>query len=469
MESDRIVRKNKLADAESIPPWITSTAMSAQVAFDIASPSILRDATSSYGTNKRFSQCESYFDESGEVSLTDLVDYQWLVGAEAERWLLEFADSSDAPHTIQQQLRKSLTAERARLIAQQISLRTKAIKKFGDLAGRMFFTDLGLQQSTDRWIAAYKAGRFSPDKAIIDYCCGIGGDLMALASHSRTIGWDRDPRITLFAEANLRAANMVGSGTVSIGSVEQHPPAEDSQWHLDPDRRIDGRRSTHIEFHSPDEATIRSWLALASKAAIKLAPAARLSNDWQEMAELEWISRGGECRQLVAWFGDLGQSPGKRRATIISTIGSHSFEGHADAIAPMADEIGEFVYDTDPAIRAAGLTSALASALGGATLSEGAAYLTSDEPLTHPLLSSFRVEEVLPFRIRELANHVQTKNLGEIEIKVRGVSVRPEELRKKLKLAGSGSATLLLTRHGKREIAILARRVSGVTPPDSKR
>jgi hypothetical protein len=406
--------------------------------------------------------------KADEANLTDLVDYQWLVGAEAERWLLEFTESSEAPHVIQQRLRKSLTAERARLVAQQLALRVKAEKKFGDLAAKMFFTDLSLQQSTDRWIAAYKAARFSKDREILDYCCGIGGDLIALATRSKTTGWDRSPEVALFAEANLKAANQTQTATVSIGSVEEHPPAADSQWHLDPDRRTDGRRSTRMEFHSPDEATVREWLKTAPNAAIKLAPATRLSDEWQEMAELEWVSRTGECRQLVAWFGDLCQSPSKRRATIVSTNGSHSFVGHADANAPIADEVGEYVFDTDPSIRASGLTSALACETGAFVISEGAAYLTSKNSSDHPMLSVFRVEEVLSFRVRELAKHVQSKNLGKLEIKVRGVAVQLEELRKKLKLGGSGSATLLVTRHGKREIAILAQRVSGVTSVDSK-
>jgi hypothetical protein len=404
--------------------------------------------------------------KADEANLTDLADYQWLVGTEAERWLLEFAGSLEAPHVIQQKLRKNLPSERARLVAQQLVLRVKAEKKFGDVAAKMFFTDLSLQQSTDRWIAAYKAERFAKDKEIVDYCCGIGGDLIAFAAHSKTTGWDRSPEVALFAEANLRAANLVLTGSVSVGTVEEHPPATDSQWHLDPDRRTDGRRSTRMEFHSPDEATVRSWLQTARNAAIKLAPATKLSNDWQEMADLEWISRGGECRQLVAWFGELSQATGKRRATIVSLSGSHSFVGNAEAIPSIADQVGEYVFDTDPSIRAAGLTAALASELGASTLSEGAAYLTADELLKHPLLSAFRVEEILPLRVRDVVKQIQSKNLGQLEIKVRGVSVQPEELRRKLKLSGSESATLLLTRHGKREIAILARRVSGVTSDD---
>jgi hypothetical protein len=403
-----------------------------------------------------------------EANLTDLADYQWLVGPEGNRWLEEFASPAEAPHILQQRLRKHLSAERARLVAQQLALRVKAEKKFGDLAAKMYFTDLSLQQSTDCWIANHKAARFVKDKETIDYCCGIGGDLMALANRANTTGWDRAPEMALFAEANLCAADLSETGSVSVGAVEGHPPSANSQWHLDPDRRADGRRSTHMEWHSPREATIKTWLAAAPNAAIKLAPATRLSSDGQQMAELEWISRGGECRQLVAWFGDLRQSPGNRRATLVTLGGSHSFVGNVETTAPKADEIGEYVFDTDPAIRAAGLTAALASELGATPLSEVAAYLTADKLLTHPLLSAFRVEEVLPLRVRDVAKHIQSKNLGEIEIKVRGVPVRPEELRKKLQLSGNDSATLLLTRHGKREIAILARRVSGVTSADSK-
>jgi hypothetical protein len=400
--------------------------------------------------------------------LTDIADYQWLVGPEANRWLEEFVSSADAPHVLQERLRKHLSAERARLVAQQLALRVKAEKKFGTLAAKMFFTDLSLQQATDCWIANHKTSRFAKDKETIDYCCGIGGDLMALGNRVYTTGWDRAPEIALFAEANLRAANLSDRGAVSIGEVEEHSPSTNSQWHLDPDRRTDGRRSTHMEWHSPNEATIKTWLEIAPNAGIKLAPATRLSSNWQQMAELEWISRGGECRQLVAWFGELSQAPGKRRATLVTSNASHTFVGCEQTSAPIANEIGGYVFDTDPAIRAAGLTAALASALGASTLSEGAAYLTAGELLKNPLLSTFHVEEVLPLRFRDLVKHIQSRNLGELEIKVRGITVQPEELRRKLKLSGSGTGTLLLTRHGKREIAILARRVSGVTSADSK-
>ena len=46
-------------------------------------------------------------------------------------------------------------------------------------------------------------------------------------------------------------------------------------------------------------------LARNANAAIKLAPATKLPPDWIARCELEWISRDRECRQLVAWHGNL--------------------------------------------------------------------------------------------------------------------------------------------------------------------
>ncbi len=364
----------------------------------------------------------------------------------------------------------------------------------------MFFTDLALQQATDRWIAAYKARRFHDDGPITDYCCGIGGDTIALAERSPTIGWDRAPEMALFAAANLRAWNYDAKGQVFVGAVEDHPPAAHEQWHLDPDRRSAGRRSTQIQLSSPNEETILAWLAAAPNGAIKLAPAAKPSAAWQSQAELacgaavpaaavvvrpsrlrqagetpapqvpaeyEWISRNRQCRQLVAWFGELAQSPGLHRATMVTANSYHSFVGDPKSLADVTDTVGDYVFDTDPSIRAAKLTGALAQSLNCAALTPGESYLTANAPTEHPLLSCFRVQEVLPLRIPAITKHLRSLGIGELEIKTRGVALSPEELRKKCKLSGTASATLLLTRQEKREIAILAEReYAGVTTVD---
>jgi len=399
--------------------------------------------------------------------LATIEDYAWLTGPEAAPWLAEFAESDESALRLLERLRKVLGVERSRLIVDQIALRRRAIGKFGTLAKRMFFTDLGLQQSTDLWIARYKAMRLCRETRAVDYCCGIGGDLLALAEQTSVVGWDRSPEISCLARANLRAVDCAGNAEVQVGDVENERPHADEVWHLDPDRRADGRRSTQVQWHSPGPEVVDHWLKEAPQGILKLAPAASVPERWQREAELEWITRDRECRQLIVWFGPLATAAGQRRATVLKSptdndnttqMVAHSFLGDPRILAPLASSLQEYVYEADPAARASGLSGALAARCELAALAPGAAYFTSEQPVDHPLLARFEVIDHLPFRVGPLKNHLQSLGIGRLEIKKRGVKVDPEPLRKQLKLRGSGSATLLIGKLGLQEIAILAKR-----------
>lgn len=393
-------------------------------------------------------------------TLNDIADYEWLTGPEAGRLLGEFAESTEPVLQQLNRLRKVLTAERARLITEQVALRKKAANKFGSLAERMFFTDVGLQQATDIWIARYKAERFGDQKPAVDYCCGIGGDLVALAERGSVVGWDQDAGVATFARANAYTE-------VCVGDVEQQTP-DGAVWHLDPDRRVDGRRSTQVQWHSPGPEVVDRWRQTCADGCLKLAPAARVPEVWEQEGELEWITRERECRQLVVWFGELASENGKRRATVLTKPAESesrwlpsSFAGNADAIAPVAEQVGNFVYDTDPSLRASGLVGALGEEMGLAVLSGGASYLTSDSRIEHGLVSCFEVEEVVPFRVGSLSKLLRARGIGRLEIKKRGVEVVPERLRQQLKLKGSEGASLLIGKVGVSEVAILGRRCGG--------
>jgi len=259
--------------------------------------------------------------------------------------------------------------------------------------------------------------------------------------------------------------SCAGSVDLQVGHVEHQMPLPNDLWHLDPDRRVDGRRSTQVQWHSPGPEVVDRWLQAAPQGILKLAPAACVPDRWQREAELQWISRDRECRQLVVWFGELATAPGLHRATALKSptnnathMVPHSFQGDHHTVAPMAAELQQYIYEADPAVRAAGLSGSLAVECGLASLAPDTAYLTSEQPLDHPLLSCFQVIDLLPLRIGPLKKHLHSLGIGRLEIKKRGVKIVPEELRKQLKLQGSGSATLLLGRLGLREVAILAQR-----------
>ena len=146
----------------------------------------------------------------------------------------------------------------------------------------------------------------------------------------------------------------------------------------------------------------------------------------------------------------------------ITACGSRSrtITGQPKQPIPIADKPNHYVFDIDPAVLAAKLKGVLAAEHNLTALSAGSTYLTGDSPITDPALACFAVEDVMPFRVDKLANHLRAHNIGQLEIKKRGVDLDPDKLRRDLKLRGNNAATLLITPIAGRATAILAQRVS---------
>lgn len=396
-----------------------------------------------------------------------LHDLRWLLGPEAAPWLAAAGETQRTLAERVARLRAELSIERTHLVLEQAALRERAREKFRD-AARMFFAPLGMEQATDEIVADYKARRFVGKELVFDLCTGIGGDLLALARRGTVVGFERDPGVALIAQANARlvtgsaSAASAAAAEVRVEDACQVDLERASAWHIDPDRRPGGKRTTRVELHEPSAEAIDRMLARNGNAAIKLAPAAEWPDDWTARAEMEWISRGRQCRQLVAWFGELAANPGQRRATIVgaadrdmrSIVGG----GEAGQGAPAAADIDAYLFEPDAAVIAAKLTGELARQHSLQAIASGAIYLTGPQRICDAALACFEVMEVLPFRLKPLKSLLRERGIGNLEIKKRGVEHDPAEIRRQLQLRGDLSATLLIARVDKRVLAILARR-----------
>src|SRR5436309_7280206 len=78
-------------------------------------------------------------------------------------------------------LRKFHPPARVAAAIELLNLRVRARAKFSR-ADEMFFTREGLEQSSSEAVAKWGAARFPEGATILDLCCGIGGDAVALAS-----------------------------------------------------------------------------------------------------------------------------------------------------------------------------------------------------------------------------------------------------------------------------------------------
>jgi hypothetical protein len=322
----------------------------------------------------------------------------------------------------------------------------------------MYFTARLLEQATDEAIAGYKARRFQNLSPVADLCCGIGGDLLGIARQSDATGVDRDPVALAFAQANCRALGL-SNVCLRAADAASFPVGDFAAWHVDPDRRTRAGRSARFESGVPGPDVLRELLTQRGHAAVKLAPAAKVPAEWSERGVREWIGSRRECRQQVLWLGDLAYAAGRCTATVVARNEEPvSLQGEPEIDVGPASSLGRYVFEPHAAVIAARLTGALAQKVGLRPVLEQCAYLTGDTPLVSPLTASFEVMEVLPFDLKRVKAALRERRIGRLEVKVRGARVDPEKIRRRLRVAGDASATLLLAGNQRVTLGIVAKR-----------
>ena len=390
----------------------------------------------------------------------DLTDYRWLAESSTQRLLDELAAERFDPLRLSNKLRKATTASRARLAVDLMELRSRARSKF-TRADQMLFTRKGYQQATDEWIARYKARRFSEKGPVLDLCCGMGGDAIGLATESPLTAVDRCQSSAFCARHNLGVyvSENHQRFAVEAADIATIDPGNLAAWHIDPDRREGGRRASQLRSLQPGLDFLMPWASAHRDGAIKLAPATRL-DDWPLDVEREWIGRGGECRQQVAWHGSLMKSPGMRRATLLTVSDSQPIRTIVGPPSPpvFGTMIGEYVYDVDSTVLAAGLVGTLAAEHNLTAWSASEGYLTGGSA-GDAALSAFRVREVLPCRAGSVADWLKQRSIGVVEIKCRLAGFDLDRFRSKLRCRGDNQTTLLIAAQGARRVAVAAERV----------
>ncbi len=388
----------------------------------------------------RFSQHDQ-MESSAQSTSLDIA--QWLTSSEAADWFAWLRRVDPQAIGTLKKLRTELDPNRTQALLGQIPLRQRGARKFTQ-AERMFFTRIGQEQSTDEEIAAYKAKRFPVGQPLADLCCGIGGDLIALAQRGPTTAVDASAEHLCFAAANVSAYGAKLAET-HCGLAEETPLETFAAWHIDPDRRSDNRRTIQLDHFSPALPQLEAMLRTNRNAALKLAPASCLPPAWEAEGECEWITHHRECKQLVVWRGNLAPQSGIRRATRIGTNGQvDSFAG-APQRQQSSAEISTCLFDPDPALVASGLVDTLAAELDLARVSSQSHYLTGPQAIDHPLLARFEVLEIEKIDAKRLKKSVAEAGWGTLELKQRGLELKLEALRKQLKPRGADAGTIIFT------------------------
>ena len=384
-----------------------------------------------------------------------LLHYHWLASDEGAAELSAAAElraNGVSDLKIGESLRDHLEPERAAMILTQLDLRVRAGEKFAR-ANEMLFTRAGLEQSTSEPIARYRASRFKGREHIVELCCGLGGDLVALAGlGSRITAVDRDPVHLFLAEHNARVYQNDADITPLLMNVEDVALDDSDAVFIDPARRKgSGLRTGYLS-----DPSVEWSVSLADRAAaigIKTAPGLpreMVPDGW----ELEMIALGSDLKEAVLW--SPGMARGNRTATVISDGAVTSLSPLPGDPVPIRDvEPGDWLHDVNPAATNAGLVEDLAREIGADRIDAEIGFLVSDRHIDHPMVSSWQVLDVLPWHEKRIKQAIARLEIGPIDIRRRGLPGDVPTITKRLRGKGNRRAFIAMTRMQNAPTAII--------------
>jgi SAM-dependent methyltransferase len=355
------------------------------------------------------------------------------------------------------ELRKSYPPPLVAAALTQQSLRMSARAKFGH-AEAMLFTRPGLEQASSELAAAHSARRFRPYETVADLCCGIGGNLAALAAGSRVLAVDRDLTSLEFARHNAAVSGAAHQVAPVCADVRQLATgrARPGAIFIDPARRSGDRRLRAGTSEPPLDwcLALPEWVpAVGIKAAPGL-PRELVPPGW----EAEFLAVGRQLKEALLWSPALATAP--RRATILP--GGDTLLPERGAAVPVAAP-GAYLLDPNPTVTRAGLVEDLARRLGAWKIDPMIAFLAADEPASTPFARTLRVLESMPWNEKQVARRVRELGITAADIRRRGLAGDVDLIHRRLGLrantaaaSGQPSAVIIMTRQNDKPWGLIA-------------
>jgi hypothetical protein len=351
-------------------------------------------------------------------------------------------------------LRRDYPADLVAAATAQHELRLAARAKFSR-AMQMLFTRAGYEQSSSELIARHRAARFDGTSRVADLCCGIGGDLIALAAGRAVLAVDRDAAHARLALHNAAVYGVAGGVRACVADVRDIRLDGIGAVFIDPARRAgtrglsggsQGGRPPWNGQRFPagvSEPKLDWCLALAERVpaiCVKAAPglpAELIPAGW----EAEFIADGRDLKEAVLWSPAIATAP--RRATVLP--GGDTLVASPGEPVPVG-EPGEYLLDPSPAVTRAGLVADLARAVGAWQVDPRIAFLSVRQEVTTPFARTLRVLDSAPWNEKQFARRLRELGVGAADLRRRGLAGDVDQIRRRLKLTGPHRATVVLTR-----------------------
>ncbi|MGH3792771.1 MAG: THUMP-like domain-containing protein [Pseudonocardiaceae bacterium] len=368
-------------------------------------------------------------------------------GQELLNRLAQLEVTPDTELRVGAQLRRDYPTELVTAALEQHALRHRAQAKF-TRAQRMYFTRTGLEQATAEVIAWHRVTRYAGAARVADLCCGIGGDLLALAEGREVVAVDRDPRHLRMAGLNAVAYGVADAVTPVHADVRDVDLSGIDAVFIDPARRAGGHR---MRTGASDPPLTWSTRLVDHVAAVGIKAAPGIDHDIVPAGwEVEFIADRRDLKEATLWSPALATATS--RATILPE-GNVLLPFPGDAV--QCRDPGQFLLDPNPAVTRAGLVKDLARSLGAWQIDPQIAFLSSDHPLRTPFARTLQVLDSGPWEQRTLTPRLRALDVGSVDIRRRGLAGDVEDLHRRLTLRGTRRATLVMTRVADRPWALI--------------
>ena len=376
---------------------------------------------------------------------------------------LAFIDShrGDDVRTLALQAKKYPAVDMAEAVVQiaGYQIAEKKVPLWAQTAGIRYPQHLSMEQCSSEVTARYKASLVSGD-TLTDLTAGWGVDCSFLARNFRCADYvERQETLCRIAAHNFPLLGLPHVRIHCADAVEYLQSMEPVDClFLDPARRDShGGKTVAIAECEPDVCRLEPLLVEKGKTVmIKLSPMLDMASalhDLQYVRRIHVVSVNNECKELIIL---LRKAPDEEEAAagevIISceqvvnnSVHQHfqfTFSEEKSAGCPLAESVGNYLYETGAALLKAGPYRLLATRYGVEKLHPNSHLYTSSGLVDFPG-RRFRVTAVSGFGKKDLK--VLLEGVEKANLTVRNFPSSVAELRKKLKLKEGGDTYLFAT------------------------
>lgn len=377
-------------------------------------------------------------------------------------------------------------------IMDYMALVPKIKDKFG--SGELLCDKLALEQSTAQDIGRWKANLWTAviegdagSATVHDLCCGMGGDSFFIPASFKIVGVDLDENRLAMYSHNME---VLGKTAFTL-CADVREVANATFFTIDPARRAqEGENQRDLRNLTPTLEEVIEISKHYQGGMVKLPPGYPPA-EIPDGTEILYLGGHSDCRECLVLFGTLAKHPDTVRAVMVDKAGNalaewsrprdRSQETLDDEFQEKLDrndslegkdrtyrtatsrndlsigDIAKYISEPAPILIRSHLFSIAAQAQDPEAhlISEGIAYVASNEPLPAPGFTCYQVIAHSEISTSAVRSMLKEHDIGKLTLKLRGVHLDPDAEIKRLKPKGKNSAILFYTRKTGEKIALL--------------